>query len=295
MSKRRFRAEEVESRVSQTPLSALRMPKTGRTYDLSSGWWANMPMLPAHPPFQLIPYRTPAGTRNEGDLGFITDDNRINQGFISEMLMCTVHSGTHIDALCHCTCGPANRWHGGTSADEYLGDFGPLNKDASELPPLIKRGVMIDIPPALGIARLQRSQAIGRADLQTALARQQTRIQPDDIVLIRTGIMKDWPDDTLMSESLGAGLSIDGAEWLAERKVSVVGADNVALEVTPTTVPGIPLPVHRLLIHELGIPIMEWVYLEDLSRDAVYEFLFLCLPLPIKGATGSMVRPLAIA
>ena len=287
-------AESVATRVSVTSLEALRLPKTGKTYDLSSGWWAGMPMLPVHPAFQLVTYRTPTGVRNQGDQPFLTADNTINQGFISELMMCTAHSGTHIDALAHCTCGPNNTWHGGLSADRYLGDYGPMKADASELPPMIRRGVMVDVPAMLGVPYLAAHQPIDASALQAALERQDSALQHGDVVLIRTGTMSHWPDGARMELSAGSGLALDGAEWLAEKGASVVGGDNVALEVTPSPVPGVPLPVHRHLIHERGIPIMEWVYLEDLSRDGVYEFLFVCLPLPVKGATGSMVRPLAI-
>jgi kynurenine formamidase len=74
-----------------------------------------------------------------------------------------------------------------------------------------------------------------------------------------------------------------------------VGGDNPALEVFPSGRRGDPQPVHRTLIFERGIPILEWVNQEELARDAVSEFLFICLPLTVKGATGSLVRPLAIA
>ncbi|MEA2256762.1 MAG: hypothetical protein QOG35_2807, partial [Solirubrobacteraceae bacterium] len=67
-----------------------------------------------------------------------------------------------------------------------------------------------------------------------------------------------------------------------------------ALEVDPSGRPGDPQPVHRTLIQERGIPILEWIYQEELARDRVSEFLFVCLPLTVKGATGSLVRPLAI-
>jgi len=52
--------------------------------------------------------------------------------------------------------------------------------------------------------------------------------------------------------------------------------------------------VHRFVIQERGIPILEWVNLEQLAEEEVYEFLFVCVPLPIRGATGSLVRPLAL-
>jgi kynurenine formamidase len=291
----RFKAEAVASRVSETALEALRIPRTGKTYDLSSGWWPGMPLLPAHPPFQVMTYRSPSGVRNQQDLAFLNDDNRVNLGFVSELLMCTVHSGTHIDALAHITCGPDACWHGGFSANTHLGDFGPLNKDASELPPLLTRGVMIDIPASLGLPYLAAHQPIGRDDLQAALQRQGTTIHAGDVVLVRTGTMAGWPDTGHLDACVGTGLSIDGAKWLVERQVSVIGGDNVALEVAPSGIPGDPQPVHRFLIQEQGIPIMEWVFMEDLSRDQIYDFLFVCLPLPIKGATGSLVRPLAIA
>ena len=76
--------------------------------------------------------------------------------------------------------------------------------------------------------------------------------------------------------------------------MTAFAGDNAALEVAPSGIRGDPQPVHRFLIHERGLLILEWVNPEELARDRVYEFLFVCLPLPVTGATGSMVRPLAI-
>ena len=68
-----------------------------------------------------------------------------------------------------------------------------------------------------------------------------------------------------------------------------IGAHSSAVDVASSGVQGYPQPVHTYLIPERGIYILEWVYLEDLSRAGIYEFLFVCLPLKIRGATGSMV------
>jgi kynurenine formamidase len=293
MSQGQFRADSPKSRVSTVSLDALRIPRSGKTYDLSSGWWTGMPLSPVHPAFQVMTFRTPAGERNQGDLAFLAD-NKVNFGFISELLMGTMHTGTHIDALAHVTCGPHSTWHGGYSANTALGDFGPLHQDASELPPMLTRGVMLDIPALKGIPHLGVSQAIDRVDLQAACARQKVKIGRGDVVLIRTGTMLHWPDKGHLDACADAGLSLDGAQWLFEQGISAVGGDNVALEVAPSGIGGDPQPVHRFLIHEQGIPILEWVYQEDLARENVSEFLFVCLPLPITGATGSLVRPLAI-
>lgn len=277
----------------EIPVELLRRPTRGKAYDLSSGWWPGMPLAKGHPSFQVLTYRSPAGQRNQRDLRFL-DHNPKNFGFISELVMGTTHTGTHIDALCHITCGPDSCWHGGYSARDFLGDFGPLRSDASELPPLIKRGLMLDIPATRGMTRLPAEYPVGPADLEAACRRQGVTVQEGDFVLIRTGAMLGWPDEAAIAESAGSGLSLDGAQWLVERRMAAVGGDNAALEVDPSGLPDEFQPVHRLLIQERGLLILEWVNPEELARDGVSEFLFVCLPLPVQGATGSMVRPLAI-
>lgn len=282
-----------QSHKLEISLDALRIPRQGKAYDLCSGWWPGMPLAEGHPQFQVLTYRTPRGQRNQKDLRFL-DSNAVNFGFISELLMCTTHTGTHIDALAHVTCGAHSEWHGGFSADDHLGDFGPMNQDAAALPPFLCRGVMLDIPAALGVGRLQARQPVGPDDLAAACARQGVSIRPGDVVLVRTGTMKGWPDAASIAEAEGCGLSLAGAEHLMRFAPAAVGADNVALEVAPSGIEGDPQPVHRYLLQENGIPILEWVYMEDLAQDGIGEFLFVCLPLPISGATGSLIRPLAI-
>ncbi|MBO9127891.1 MULTISPECIES: cyclase family protein [unclassified Rhizobium] len=274
-------------------LDALRIPTQGKSYDLCSGWWPGMPLAEGHPQFQVLTYRSPRGQRNQKDLGFLRH-NTVNFGFISELLMCTTHTGTHIDALSHVTCGPHSEWHGGYRADECLGDFGPMCQDAAALPPFICRGVMLDIPAALDMERLDAHQPIGPAELEKACKHRGISLRSGDVVLIRTGTMDGWPDQELISRAEGSGLNLEGAQWLMQFEPAAVGADNVVLEVSPSGIDGDPQPVHRYLLQQHGIPILEWVYQEELARDGVSQFLFLCLPLPISGATGSMIRPLAI-
>jgi kynurenine formamidase len=76
--------------------------------------------------------------------------------------------------------------------------------------------------------------------------------------------------------------------------VVLVGGDTESVEINPSVDPENPHPVHIELLIERGIHILELVHVEDLSRDEAYEFLFICLPLRVQGATGSMVRPIAI-
>jgi kynurenine formamidase len=276
-------------------LSALALARQGRVYSLDSRWWHGMPILPVHPRFDVMTYRSPHGFRVQKDQAFLQEpQNSVHYGFISELISGTAHSGTHIDALCHVTCGERHEWHGGHSSDEFLGDFGAMNSDAAELRPIIARGVMLDIPRHLGIQHCARSYGIGSDDLSGAAEAQGVEVRKGDVVLVRTGQMQYWPDPEAMYPADLSGVSFDGARWLAEREVIAVGADTVQFECAPSGIEGNPQPCHIHLMQERGIPIMEWVQLEELAREQVYEFLFVCLPLTIAGATGSMVRPIAI-
>jgi kynurenine formamidase len=268
--------------------------RTGKVFDLSSGWWPGMPVGAAHPPFHLNTYRTPRGMRSEQVFAFAPGTNSVNHGFISEVVSTTTHAGTHLDALCHVTGGPNDSWHGNYSADEYLGDSGALRDDASQLPPVIARGVLLNVPRALGEPRLPDGFPIGPTELEKACGTQGIELHDGDVVLIRTGMMREWPDPVAMNRTDQPGLSLEGAKWLHSYAPSIVGADNTSVEVAPSGHDGDPQPVHRFLLHGHGVLLLEWVYLEDLAEADIGEFLFIAAPLPIVGATGSLVRPLAV-
>lgn len=267
---------------------------TGKVFDLSSGWWPGMPVATAHPPFQISTYRTPSGMRSQQAFAFAPGTNAVNYAFISEVVSTTTHAGTHLDALCHVTCGENDTWHGGYSANEYLGDSGALRDDASQLPPVIARGVLLDVARALGKPKLPAAFPVGPAELRQACQAQRLDLRGGDVVLIRTGMMGAWPDPVLMTQAEQPGLSLEGARWLQEHTPAIVGADNTSVEVAPSGYDGDPQPVHRFLLRDHGILLLEWVYLEDLAAAGVSEFLFIAVPLPITGATGSLVRPLAV-
>jgi kynurenine formamidase len=160
---------------------------------------------------------------------------------------------------------------------------------------MLVRGVCLDAPGMLGVERLEAGQGVGAADLERICERQGVEPRQGDVVLLRTGAMGLWPSTAALAAVEGAGLDLSGAEWLSARGVAAVGGDTSVLEVMPSGVEGDPQPVHRHLIHEQGIPILEWVSQEELAAEEVWEFLFVCVPLNVRGATGSLVRPLAVA
>ena len=277
----------------QHTLAALGLVREGRMYDLDCERFPGMPLFPGHPAFQVVSYRTPRGLVNQGDQDWLAD-NEVNFHWLSEMVLGTVHSGTHIDALSHICCGDDDAWHGGGSAQRDLGDFGPLRDDATDIPPIITRGVFLDLAGARGVEALGAHEAVGADELQKIASDQGVEIRPGDVVVVRTGYLSGWPDADFIAAHQQAGIDRDAALWLAEKGVVAVGGDTESLEVLPSTVPGNPHPVHIALLVERGIFILEMVNCEELARDGVHEFCFICLPLSIRGATGSMVRPIAL-
>jgi kynurenine formamidase len=291
-------SSEAPSRRTPTDsdvLKSLAVPTSGQVYDLSSGWWRHMPTFDSYPRFEVITYSSPQGERIGRRLPFDGSENEPEYGYVSELVSGALHTGTHIDALCHVTCGPNDEWHGGVSANDALGDYGAQTGDASELPSLVGRGVLLDIPGSLGLEILPPHFAIGEEHLRACADASGITIQQHDVVLIRTGQMRLWPDvERISAEGGGSGVALDGARWLVEQGARCVGADTMSFEVRPSVVPGNPLPVHLYLLHEQGVHIMEWVNCEALAADGVTTFLFVALPLTVRGGTGSMLRPIAI-
>jgi len=135
---------------------------------------------------------------------------------------------------------------------------------------------------------------ITRNDLVAALNKQHTELHEGDVVLIRTGRMKVY-EDTQAYMANPPGLGMADARFLVEESgAMVVGADNLSFESFPSKLETDYVPVHTYLLAEQGAPIMELVYLEELSRDKVYEFAFIGGSLKLRGSDAAPIRPLAI-
>src|SRR3990172_5169163 len=208
-----------------------------------------MPLFPGHPPFQVLNYRTPPGIRAEG---------------------------AQVDALGHMTVGEDNHWYGGGNTTDHLTDHGPSVGDAEKLPPFFTRGVLLDPATYRGVDALPAGEPVGAAELQAIAAAQKVEVGPWDVVLIRTGYLKYWPDAEAMAEHKTAGPDLSAAEWLLDRGVVATGTDTETYKVQPAPdrgVPANPQPVHTKLLIENGIYLMESVYLEELARHRGDEVL----------------------
>jgi kynurenine formamidase len=215
----------VKDMPAEKVVEAAQMVKQGRAYSLATSRFPGMPLFPGHPPFQVVNYRTPPGIRAGGVQPW-GPPNEVGLGYMAEYLMACSHSGAHIDALGHMTIGDDNHWYGGGNTAEHLTDHGPSVGDAEHLPPFFTRGVLLDPPTFRGVDALPASEPVGADELQAIADEQGVEVRPWDVVLIRTGYLKYWPDADAMEAHKTAGPDLSAAEWLLERGVVATGTDT---------------------------------------------------------------------
>jgi kynurenine formamidase len=205
--------------------------------------------------------------------------------FAEDTVVLPLHFGTHIDALCHAWYD--DKLYNGFPSTGTRSTTGAARCGVEKMGPIIGRGVLLDMVKFSGRA-LARGEAITRAMLEDA----GIQVQKGDVVLIRTG----WLETMLSSPDYydgEPGIDVAAARWLAERGVAAVGADNFAVEPVPFP-PEKVFPVHQCLIRDFGIPLIEGLVLAPLAEAEASSFLFMAAPLPIRGATGSPLVPLAV-
>lgn len=268
------------SATTQSLWSSLR---GARSYDLAQGFEVGMPQSPNHPTFQM------ALVRRHGDVTRPDGGSAAN-----EMIVTGCHVGTHIDALCHVS--QDGLLYEAVPVNEVTSNKGFSKHSVDQIPPYVGRGVFLDIAALRDVEVLAPGEAVTAADLDAACARAGVRVDPGDAVLIGTGWSTLWSDRSAY-EGQGAGApgpDESAGRWLADRAVQMAGGETIAFEQIAPGAGHRTLPVHRILLVEHGINIIESMRLHELARDRVTEFLFVLTPLKLIGATGSPVRPLAI-
>ncbi|MBS1879479.1 MAG: cyclase family protein [Actinobacteria bacterium] len=260
-------------------------------YDLAVDLFIGMPAYTANgdPPFQMCLTHTPAGSVNEDPE---SDFAKSIGGLSGDVVSMYTHTGTHIDSLNHFGYGDAI-WND-YRAETELGSRSWKKCGPENTPPVVTRGVLLDVPRALGVESLPDSFGIGPDEVELALALSKTEIRPGDAVVFRTGRMRFWPDPERFNPGyLFPGLNLEGAQRIAEAGAVMVGTDCMAPEQSPSTRADNPAPVHSYLLATCGVPIAENLWLEDLAREEIYEFAFLFAPIKFRGATGAPIRPIA--
>ena len=265
-----------------TVLRALGMVKQGRALSLAQPLSARTPMPEARPRMSHFLARDggdyAAGQSTPGGFQFADDT-----------IVLPMHSGTHIDALCHAWCG--GLLYNGVPESEVRSS-GARRLGVDKLPPIVARGLLLDFVE-LGGGPMADGDTITPERLEAAIARSGSTPERGDVVVIRTGWLESRSPVNPAQFDREPGLGVEAALRLAEAGVAVIGADNYAVETLPFPA-GAIFPVHQRLIRDYGVPLLEGLRLAPLAEAGARVFLFVGAPLPVVGATGSPLTPVAV-
>ncbi len=263
----------------ETVLRAARLIRSGATIELAHVLSGSMPLGDRH--FDLYP--KPSVMNPESN----------RRGSNEELVVAEMGQvGTQFDGFSHQTIG--NTMYNCVPVDETLTRNGFTRLGVENVGTLMTRGVLLDIAALKGVDMLADDYEITAADLQEALATESLTLEPGDAVIVHTGWGRLWTEDIDRYSSMGPGIGVEAAEWLAGQDPMLVGADTVPVEILPNPDPAISLPVHQIMLVVNGIHLVERMKLDELAASGVYEFAFIVQPLKIQGATGSTVVPVAV-
>jgi kynurenine formamidase len=234
--------------------------------------------------------------------------------YTDEIIKVESHGITHVDPLGHLWYGD-KMYNGYPVVDNIKHDQGMLKANANAyLTKCVQRGVLLDMAKFKGVDYLGDKYLITPKDLDDCAAWEKVEIKPGDAILIRTGFMKHWSDK--IQKAGGAlrwratddgepGIGGDCIEWIQNKKIGLIGADNIAVEhIVPVEekynkIYKVPLiPLHVAVLSMLGVPLQEILDLdklsEDCAKDGVYEFMYIWPPLNWWNAAGGLMSPIAL-
>jgi len=281
--------------------AAARLIKTGKTFSLAIPIDQDGPVFPG----RLPPHHTMVISGADyaaGSAGFSFGDMK----FADDYIYMPLQGSTQWDGLAHGWYG--EHLYNGVPQTAVRG--APASGGATKLgienlkSSLVGRAVLIDVLRDKG-GSLPEGYGITRADLDAALTHQGTKVQPGDIVVIRTGYVpafyriEDPVKRFVYLSGPQTGLAQDVVGWVKEHDVAALAADNLALEALPNPDdPEKPVAMHGNLLRDLGVYIGEIWWLEELAEDCAkdkrWEFFLAAQPLNIPGAVGSPLNPIAI-
>jgi kynurenine formamidase len=276
-------------------VTAAQLIRTGRTFSLGLDFNQNGPQKGLwgkrfNPIHTMLATGTDAvaGTQDAGGLRYADD-------MVSLPLQC----GTQWDGLGHIFYGD-QMWNG---YDARLVDSGGAKKNGIEKTraKMAGRGVLLDVARFHGVGSLEDGTAITVDDLVQTARNQGVSVRQGDFVIVRTGQMERCLSSGEWGGYAGGdapGLAFETAEWIFESEIAAICTDTWGCEVRPNETTDASQPWHWVVIPMIGVTMGEIFYLKDLaadcSRDGIYEFFFCAPSLPITGAVGSPINPIAI-
>ncbi len=261
-------------------LEAAKLIKTGKTYSLGITTGPDTPSYGTRNS-QIFTMASVTGEAMGSNKTTGTDD----------FLATWTGTGSQLDGLGH--LGIDFVYYNGNKESDFLRPNGLLKLSTDKIPPIVTRGVLLDIVGLKG-KNLEPGYAINKADIEAAVAKQGTPIRKGDVVLLHTGWMPMAEKDKKKFLETEPGLGKEGATYLASLGVVAVGADQWAVEVIPFEVKDEAFPVHQILLPKNGIHILENMNVAPLAADKAYEFMFVLGQPKFKGAVQANINPIAI-
>jgi len=207
-------------------------------------------------------------------------------GFVIERVHAPSQMGTHLDGLNH--LHKDGRTYNGHRIADIAAPHGTTKLGADTLPQVVTRGVLVDVAAQRGVARLGAGDVITPDDVANV------DVRGGDAVLFHTGWGRLWHEDPIRYGSGEPGPGMALAEWLTDHRVALTGCDTWSYGPVPAEDPNQPFVVPQKLNTRHGVVVVENLFLGDLARDAVSEFLLVIAHPKLSGATGAWVAPLAI-
>lgn len=284
---RRYGADDTIGALNEitddTVRAAVALVRAGRRYQLAQ-------ILDSDSPAQMWRYWKHSLLLDRVIPGRFVGANR--QSFLEESVAGALHSGTHLDGLAH--IGIGEHTYNGHRYDEIVDAAGLTKLGIEDVPPIVTRGVLLDITRVAGVEMLGDSQVVTPDMLDAAAQAQGVDVRPGDVLVIHTGWSALWGVDDDRYKRSEPGIGLAAARWCTDRRVAVVGADNWAVEVVPGERRELSFPVHQHCIAQYGVYLLENVRSQELVRDGVSEFFCAILPARLRGASASIVSPVAV-
>ena len=273
----------INNLSAEKVLQAAQLVKTGKAYPLGV---ETGPESPAYPPrtYSMTVLQLDDGTGAPLGINKATGND--------DLMFMWMGIGSQIDGLGH--MGINHTYYNGNHASDFVTPKGLTKLSTDKLPPIVSRGVMLDIAALKGEDILAEGTAINSAEIKAAAKAAGISIEKGDVVLFHTGWLNVMESDPVRFMSGEPGLGLDGARYLAELGVVAVGSDTWALEVLPSENPDHAFPVHPELLAKNGIYILENMDTRALAADGVAEFLFVLGQPRFVGAVQSVINPVAI-
>jgi kynurenine formamidase len=264
-------------------LEAAKLVKTGKTYSLGLTIDANTPAFaPRSLSLTVVQPNQQEGARPFYNMTYNDD---IFSGWLG--------IGSQIDGLGH--LGENGVYYNCNHAKNFSALGGLTKLGIENVPPIVTRGIVLDIAAHYGVDHLKAGQYFSVEDVKAVEKSQETPIREGDVVLFHTG----WTDAMLESDPVAwataePGQSEGVAAYMASKKVVAVGADTWGVDVIPPQVAERPYQGHVVYLKENGIYILEAMNTGPLVRDGAYEFLFVLGQAKVRGAVQMIINPIAI-